>query len=209
MFELERGQQIKGSRGEMTGIARSFRETGFTEIAQLFKMQEGRVRLFSLHSHWNQSASGFSAWLQRHSARWAFLIRLNWLFELSFSWPWNWRHSQITPAKTLTLSVAKNHKHQLTVTDTKTRSTQWKIEPLTHVLLILSIYTPSSYSGSAERGEKCAHRPETLHDVLKCHIRLQKARQTSKLHTNERKVTPSQRLWLTVHIHWFVAEWDI
>lgn len=41
MFEFERGLQTKGSRGEMTGIARSVKETtGFNEIAQLFEMQE-------------------------------------------------------------------------------------------------------------------------------------------------------------------------
>lgn len=52
MFELARGLQTKGSRGEMTGIARSVRETtGFNEIAQLFEMQERSVSLSSLHSH--------------------------------------------------------------------------------------------------------------------------------------------------------------
>lgn len=45
MFELERGQQKKGSRGEMTGIARSFRDTtGFKEIAQVWDEGEKRAK---------------------------------------------------------------------------------------------------------------------------------------------------------------------
>lgn len=114
MFELARGLQTKGSRDEVTGIARSVRETtGFNEIAQLFEMQERSVHLSSLHSYWNQFASGFSAWLQRRSARWAFLIRLNWLFERSFDWPLNSRHRQIAPVQTSDLSGKHRLKNTL------------------------------------------------------------------------------------------------
>lgn len=121
MFELARGLQTKGSRGEMTGIARSVRETtGFNEIAQLFEMQERSVHLSSLHSYWNQFASGFSAWLQRRSARWAFLIRLNWLFERFFNWPLNSHHHQIAPVQTSDLTGKQTKKHFI---DTMKRST--------------------------------------------------------------------------------------
>lgn len=144
---------------------RGFRETtGFNEIAQLFEMQERSVSLSSLHSHWNQFASGFSAWLQRRSARWAFLITLNWLFERSFDWPWIAATAKSHQCKLLT-SQASTQKYILEIlrTDIQLENrAAWlyfaNIEHLNSVKLIQCLQ-------QCWAGETRAHQPAPI-----CHF---------------------------------------